>query len=375
MLLRNSERQTFKKCRHRWEWTYLDGRQSREAPTALRFGDLVHQALERYYKPGRKRGPHPAKTFRTLYNKQAKALADSGFDVWTDDNWAPALDLGAGMLEGYVERYAAEDQEYEVISSEQTFQLGLTCPARPIPENDLLTSPAFRFKVVGTFDGVWRHLSSGRLCFKEFKTASAINTDGLALDEQAGLYWTYGPRWLRKARLLPKDGELSHILYTFLRKAVPDPDAHVNEQGHRLNKPKKDALLEAFTDMGKVPKVKTVDGMMEELGVDRAYQLAGEVSKVQPAEFFERIPVYRDSADRERMHNRVLAEARDIKDARDGHLALYKNPGPLYMPNCRGCSVREACEVHEAGGDFMPVLNATMRAWDPYAAHELPERQ
>jgi hypothetical protein len=44
------------------------------------------------------------------------------------------------------------------------------------------------------------------------------------------------------------------------------------------------------------------------------------------------------------------------------------------MPNCLGCAVREACELHEAGGDFTSILNATMIKWDPYAAHELPER-
>lgn len=329
MLLRNSERQTFKKCRHRWQWTYLDGRESREAPTALRFGDLAHQALAAYYKPGRKRGPHPARTFERLYHEQAKALADEGFDVFTDEKWEPALDLGIRMLEGYVERYRDADAEFTVIASEQTFQLPLTTV--------LADGRRVRFKIVGTFDGVWRHLSSKRLVFKEFKTAAAIQTDGLPMDEQAGTYWTYGPRWLRRAGLLKEGESISSILYTFLRKAAPDPNDTYDEEGRRLNKD-------------------------------------GAISKRQPAPYFERIPVYRDRTDRERMHARVLMEAAEVYAARHGELPLYKNPGPLYMPNCRGCPVREACELHEVGGDYQATLDATTRPWNAYAAHELIER-
>lgn len=329
MLLRNSERQTWKKCRHRWQWTYLDGRESREAPNALRFGDLFHRALEPYYKPGIKRGPHPARTFERLYNEQAKQMADEGFDVWSDEKWVEALDLGVRMLEGYVERYSEADKEFEVIASEQTFQLllnGRTWDGRP-----------FKFKVVGTFDGVWRHRSTGRTSFKEFKTCAAIQTDGLAMDEQAGVYWTYGPRWLRRKGLLKEGEVISDILYTFCRKAAPDPNQKRDEQGRNLNKD-------------------------------------GSISKRQPADYFLRLPVYRDLGDRERMHERVVAEAGDVWQARRGELPLYKNPGPLYMPNCRGCPVREACEVHETGGDWKPTLDAITRPWNPYAAHELAER-
>lgn len=370
MMLRNSERAAFKKCRHRWQWTYLEGRQAIEAGKALRFGDLVHRSLEPYYKKGRRRGPHPATTFERLYHEEAKALGEQGFDVFSDDKWESALDLGIGMLNGYVDKYAEHDKEFEVIASEQTFQLPVTVRENPLT-GERLKRP-FTFIVVGTFDGVWRRLSTKRLLFKEFKTATAINLDGLALDEQAGLYWTYGPKALRLAKLLGPKQLPGEIMYTFLRKAIPDPDAHYNEYGHKLNKPSKEALLNDFADRGKVPKSKLVDDMIAEIG-DRAW-LLGEVSKVQPSAYFERTPVYRDQTDRERVHARVVAEALDILAARDGKLPLYKNPGPLHMPNCRGCDVRDACEVHETGGDWAPVLAMTMTDWNPYAAHELPER-
>lgn len=335
VMLRNSERQAFKTCRWRWDWTYNRGLQAATAPTALRFGDLIHQSLAPYYKRGVKRGPHPAETFERLYMEQAKELDGQGFNVFADDKWEPALELGIGMLNGYVGRYAEEDKEYEVISSEQTFQLRVR--SRPFRPYGGAPKEPLTFYVVGTFDGVWRHRSTGRIVFKEFKTAAAINVDGLAMDEQAGMYWTYGPKWLRMQRVL-KDGELpSAILYTFLRKAIPNPDKRRDAEGRVLNKD-------------------------------------GSVSKSQPAPYFERLPVYRDEADRERMHERVLDEIEEIVHARNGLHAIIKNPGPLHMPNCRDCAVREACEVHETGGDWEPVLSAAMIPWDAYAAHELPER-
>jgi hypothetical protein len=335
MMLRNSERQAFKQCRHRWQWTYLDGRQSIEAPRALRFGDLIHQALAAYYKPGTRRGPAPAATYERLYHEQAKALEDKGFNVFSDDKWVDALPLGIGMLEGYVKRYSEEDKEYEIVSTEQTFQLLVRVPRKfgVGPDGKLL-----RFKVVGTFDGVWRHRKTGRIIFREFKTATAIKLDGLALDEQAGLYWTFGPKWLRSQGIL-KDGELiSEISYRFLRKAIPNPDKRHDDMGRVLNKD-------------------------------------GSVSKQQPAPYFSpSVPVYRDQADRERVYERVCQEAVLIARARAGLEPLVKNPGPLHMPNCLGCAVREACELHESGADWGEMLKQTMTDWNPYAAHELPER-
>lgn len=336
MMLRNSERSTFKTCRHRWEWTYLDGRQSRDAPHALRFGDLIHRSLEPYYKPGTKRGPHPAKTFEELYQAQVQEFKDKGFNVFDRDaeKWESAFDLGRGMLNGYVERYKDEDQDWEVVASEQTFQLPVVVPRRLGLGPD---GKVFRFKMVGTFDGVWRHRKSGVLIFKEFKTAAAIKLDGLPMDEQASCYWTYGPRWLVRKGYL-KEGELpSKIMYTYLRKSIPNPDHVFNDLGQKLNKD-------------------------------------GSVSKVQAAPYFSRVPVYRDAADRQRAHERICQEALMIARARSGQEPLIKNPGPLHMPNCMGCAVKDACELHETGGDYSEMLKMTMSPWNPYASHELPER-
>lgn len=379
LLLRNSERQSFKTCRHKWQWSYMDGRQAAEAPYALRFGDLIHRALADYYIPGIKRGPAPADNFARHYNADAAKLEEGGFDIWSDDKWTDALDLGYAMLEGYVKEFGG-DKEWKVIASEMTFQIPIRGPLmRLLPH---YKRERFMLKAVGTLDGVWQHRKvKSKFIFKEFKTAANITLDGLAMDEQASVYWTYGPRFLKSKGILKEDQMPSEILYTFLRKAVPNPDDIKNADGYKVNKPSKDALEEHYASTGRALPPGTgakgavkVEDMMKDLGV-KVWAELSEISKVQPKPYFARTPVYRDDAERARQHDRIIEESLDIARAREGGLYLYKNPGMLHMPNCRGCSFREACEVHEAGGDYISVLNATTIPWNPYAAHELPERK
>lgn len=390
-LLRNSERTTFKTCRFKWalnfgaplvdtDGSYLSAAaplRSREPAKALWFGDLVHQALAAYYRPGTKRGRHPAKVFAELYDADGRLAAVQRNE---EGEWESLRDLGVGMLTGYVERFADADEEWEVIASEQTFQLPLTVPAMELSAESRLSGqpgslylPAFRIYVVGTFDGIWRHrLEPSRIAFKEFKTAASINTDGLAMDDQAGFYWTYGPRWAWKQGWLPRKTYPSEILYSFLRKAIPNDDKVKDAEGRVLNKPTKADLLEAFPHA--LDEGMSLARMIEEVGEEKA-ALAGQPSKNQPPPYFERLPIYRDEADRWSLHTRVLAEAREIRLARAGILAPIKNPGPLHMPNCRGCAFRDACELHESGNDWTSMLRATTEAWDPYEAHELIERR
>jgi hypothetical protein len=322
-MIRNSERQSYKKCRQQWWWNFVDLLKPEETARALRFGDLIHQSLAAYYKKGIRRGPLPHKNFARLYEAQWEELGRLNMRADDEGKWADAGDLGEAMLKGYIDEYGERDKQYRILSSEQVFQV-------PILTHKL------KFVIVGTLDGVWQDRASGDIFFKEFKTAASIDPAPLAMDEQAGTYWTYAPKWLWRQGLMPDGLYPSHILYTFLRKALKDQRPR-DEFGQSLNQD-------------------------------------GTVSKKQPAKNFARFPIYRDRADREMMHRRVTAEAAEMEMVRRGDLAVIKNPGPLYMPNCRGCSFKDMCELHETGSDWEAMRDATMKTWDPYAAHEIVER-
>lgn len=324
ILVRTSERQSFLTCRQQWWWSYVEHLRAPQVGPALVFGDLVHQSLAAYYKPGRKRGPHPATTYAKLYGKLTD---DEG--IWDADleGKVSLADLGEDVLTRYVDHWQVIDKEYEVISSEQTFQV-------PIGRIN-----GRRVYYVGTIDGVWRHTYTGKIRFAEHKTTTEISAAALPMNEQVGAYWTYGPRWLRLKGFLKQDERIDGIIYNWLRKTIKPDDGQWDALGRRLNKD-------------------------------------GSISKRQPPPYFQRQLTFRGDIEAERVKARVHNEILDMLEARaDPARHVYKNPGPQFFPNCKFCGFRDMCELHETGNDWVAYKDAVYEIWDPYDAHERVERR
>jgi len=284
----------------------------------LRFGTLIHAALAAYYKPGMKRGPHPAETYADLYRADVEEAAKFGFRVEEDEKWVEAGELGVAMLTNYIGTYGSDD-EWEVIVTEMPFQV----PVKHDPP----------FMYVGVLDGVWRKTDTGRLWVPDHKTTAAIQTKYLALDEQASSYWTFGLESLYRKKMLARKEEIEGILFNFLRKAPPDTRPR-NTLGQSLNKD-------------------------------------GSISAKQPAPYFERKLVRRGENERRSTYNRVQLEVDDIIQLQtDGLDSAYKNAGQF---TCPGCWAFDICELHEIGADWREFLDATTKEWDPYDAHEVAE--
>lgn len=318
VLLRTSERSAYKRCRQHWDWAYNQELKPKIERPALRFGTLIHQALEVRYPVGVKRGPHPKHEFAKRYTEQLKELEKFGFKD-EDGVWTEAATLGEAMLNGYIDKYGTDD-EYEVIASEQTFGV-------PVfnGQGKLL------FSYVGTLDGIWRQRRAPkRIVINDYKTAGSISTGHLALDEQASSYWRYGVEWMLNNGILKPKEQPSRIMFNFLRKAMPD-DRPQNAAGNYLNKD-------------------------------------GTISKKQPPPYFHREFVYRDKAQLDRVHQRVQQQAFEMRLVKAGKLGIDKTPGPF---SCMGCGFKDMCELHEAGADWETFRDMTMGSWDPYDAHEI----
>lgn len=357
VMLRNSERKAYKRCRQKWDWSYNHGLERMVKSPALRFGTLVHEALAAYYIPGTERGPHPAETFRDLYEEELEEASEFGFRD-EDDKWHDAYELGVVLLEEYVEEYEERDALIEIISPEQPFQVDLYNPK----------NGRYVCTLVGTVDAIIRDLKTGDYGFFEHKTAKTIRTEHLQLDDQAGTYWAVADEILEQQGI---DIDLSFILYNFLRKGKPDKRPQ-NSKGHYLNKPTKNDLLGAAKSKNlPIPKNATVaslTNLLERSGVDPA-QL-GEVSKSQPPPLFKRVPVYRDEYDRQQMLQRIVNEAWEMKQVRRGKLPIYKNP----TQDCSwDCDFHDVCELHETGADYEELMEFVLKPWDPYADHRDPE--
>lgn len=360
VFLRTTERRSFANCRQQWWWSFVERWSSIKTRSALRFGDITHQALAAWYIPGRKRGEKPWLAFERIYNEQIES-GQYEFDVYEsdDDKAVDAMELGISMMREYVETYGTDDH-IEVIAPEMTFEVEVFDKFK-----------RYMVSYVGSLDLVFRDLNLNQLGVIESKTAAAISTRHLSLDEQAGSYWAFAPAALIAKGFIKPGEDIDFILYNFLRKAFPDTRP-TNAAGYRLNKPTKDALSDQCVLMEiEVPKKATMEvlsDLLKAAGVDPT-QL-GEVSKIQPPPLFLRQKVYRDTVDRENLMYRVRAQAYEMAMVKAGKLPVYKNPGGSF-PNqqCMGCEFADICELHETGREWEELARLTMTTWDPYEDH------
>lgn len=351
LLLRTSERTTFKRCLWQWERTYGDKLKPVQEHPALRFGTLIHAALELRYPPGIKRGPKPAESFAKLFPDHT-AEAEQAFNMKVDDEWMGMYDIGIYMLESYIEQYG-RDEDWRVIASEMTFQtpVFINREAMPTISDDLLRLAGVTkgqaagkqalFTYVGTMDGVWENRMDGGIRIQDYKTTGKDPTKEAggksALDEQGTAYWTWGADALQQMGVLNEKHfrALDGMLYTFLRKAKPD-GREKNAQGLYLNQD-------------------------------------GTVSKKQPPPLFHRELVYRSLRERENARERAVIEVLLMMAHRRGLLPIIKTPETGQMGHCGFCPVRDLCELHESGDDWQLMQRSSMTKWDPYDAHEIEE--
>lgn len=350
-LIRTSERSLFKSCHWAWDRAYNDRLQPIQEKPALRFGTLVHAALEVRYPKGKKRGPKPAITFEKLYDKELAAIEKEwGPEMIRDSDgeWAEMKDLGIHMLENYVKVYG-KDEEWEVIESEMTFKVPVYAPEHPDGfggymnlKGERIPKRVILFYYVGTMDGVWKNRMDSGIRINDYKTtANDPSKEGLSksvLDEQGTAYWTWGVDFLiEKGILKPREEQaLDGMLYTFLRKAYEDDRPKDPATGARLNKD-------------------------------------GTISKKQPLPLFHRDIVYRSESSREKARERAVLEAVEMWQRRNGILPIYKTPETGSMGHCGWCSYRDPCELHEEGADYESMLKAGFKPWDPYSSHEIRE--
>ena len=315
LIVRNSELSTYRQCRQKWEWAYVRGYRTKRPRSALDFGSLVHDTMERFYVPGIRRGGKPHLLWWDVWAEWLEA----GNADWEIIKGVNASELGFVMLKGYWDEYG-NDSQFKVIAPEQAFQLDILDPETG---RELGT-------FVGQMDAVVFNRETKRFGLFEHKTGASLDPFGapLIMDEQAGTYWTLGPMYLTHLGILKPGQELDFVLYNRLRKAMPDFRRR-NEEGHCLNQ-------------------------------------NGTVSKNQPGPLFKREYTWRTDEDRKSVFRRIVAQMKEIERVRELDLDIYKNPDK----HCGYCEFKDMCEVHEVNSDWEAIRDATMTTWDPYLAHK-----
>lgn len=311
--IRTSERKCFRRCPQQWKWSYVDGLSSSDdTPGALWLGTGVHIALADWYRPGKKRGPHPAQTFREWAGDEVQSVHTYQGGDFEYGQWEDATDLGIAMLENYIDYYG-KDPDWNVIATEQAFRVKITREGRAVAT------------FFGTFDGVYRDESDGGIYLMEHKTAAQISTAYLALDDQAGGYWAVASKVLQKHGVLNQGENIAGITYNFLRKARPD-ERPQNDGGAFLNK-------------------------------------NGTVSKRQPPPHFVREVIPRSPEELRSTLVRLSDEVYLMQEMREGRLPIIKNT----TRECTFCEFFSMCHLHERGGNAWKTIAEDYTTRDPYA--------
>jgi hypothetical protein len=285
----------------------------------LWFGTGVHIALAEWYDGGFHRGPLPAETFANWVGDEieeipARDYGDDGEIV--REEFIDAKELGVSLLTLYVEAYG-KDKSLETLAVEQPFQVEIV---------DGKGNVIAIFS--GTFDGVTLDHSDGRIYLWEHKTAAQVATAYLAMDDQAGGYYSVAEVVLHHQGILEKGEHIEGVLYNFIRKAIPDKRP-MNKHGLYLNKD-------------------------------------NSVSKQQPKPIFHREVIDRNPREVNRQFNRMRDEVTLMNKMKSGELPVIKNTAW----DCPRCPFWTLCVLDEknprAAKEFMELK---YRYEDPYKDH------
>lgn len=361
-IVTTSERRAFKRCPQRWWWEYRDGLRTSEVQMALWFGIGQHLGLAHYYgNTGFKRNMDFVDVWDEYcdndeISKVLKAAPD-GFSE--DETWVDAKLLGRQMLLGHHERWGG-DPDWDVIYTEEPFEIGIPDPRDPTGESDVVIFNS-------TFDGVYRSKSDRRFRLMEHKTAKAIQTDHLPLDDQGGSYFAVASIVLKHKGILSAKQAIDGITYNFLRKGLPDVRPK-DRDGYATNKPIKKHYIAALAAKEPMANDKWSLDRLADTAAQLGIKVLGDRSLQQPSPLFERHEIVRTRSEVRTQINRIAAEGIVMEGMRSGDLPLFKNP----TRDCHwDCSFFNMCQLHEQDSDWEEFRDAVFIKRDPYDRYRM----
>lgn len=320
--VRSSERKTYKRCVKKWYWEWRRGLVPRATQFgALELGTWVHDALAHWYMRGTKRHEMGlVELFRNHALLDIRVAETNRAPSHTIEKAEELLSLGEAMLTAYQAHYG-NDEKVHVIAVE--LPLNFTIP----DENGQIVA-IHKIKPDMIF------LKDQEIWLMEHKTAAAIRTEHLAIDDQARPYGSMAERALRNSGLLKRFERylFKGIMYNFLRKALPD-QRPTNAKGQYLNQ-------------------------------------NGSVSKRQPPANFVREPITLTSRSKVIALNRIAEETIRITKVtlaiRNKELDPHHLPKTPHWSCPKHCQFWAMCKAEEEGANIRDMEKALYIRRDPY---------
>lgn len=350
--IHTSDRQTFKFCRRRWDWSSPMRRNlvPNTVQFPLWFGTGMHYALERFYAfDGWNGEPSMVFYFKEWWADQLKLPHMQAWLEDADDDDLAELqthyDLGVGMSKHYLEFSNASDH-FEVMATERDFSVPLG-----FDWYDVRTDQVLPVHYRGRLDMIVRD-QNGRYWIVDHKTASRIDDDyflKLDMDEQCGSYLWAAQREAQQYDLPWK--EIDGVIYNVMKKAIPE-EPPLTYQGKQLSLDRSNPTTPGMFDMA-LDKYVLWDWFHKSEKAQAYYQFLKETGWDN---FFRRHSVRRNQHELTNIGLQICDEAWDmLSDPR-----IYPNPSGSYQ--CLRCAFRAPCLATNDGSDAEFMLEGNFHS-------------
>ena len=215
--LSTTERQEFKECRRKWDFSSMSRRalEPKRPATALWFGHGIHKGLEVHYSGG-----DGVKAFDDWAQEELEKISQASCGLWDDQitELRESIELGKGILEGYIQWAAVADNTVQqgfkfVHFTEREFIVPIKDSQGEVATFTDAKGQKWAMFLVGRFDMIVEDFFE-RLWVMDHKTSKdKLDIEILTLDDQMTVYlWAAQEIFGR-----PFEG----AYYNVLRKKLP----------------------------------------------------------------------------------------------------------------------------------------------------------
>jgi hypothetical protein len=393
--LHTSVRKSFRSCRRRWNWAYIEKYYPRVTPAPLEFGVAFHAAMEYYYDPRTWHHDNIVKQglalvrFKNVCEEQLRNYTKLNGEPETVilDEYKDRIKLGLNMLRYYTEHVSPfTDVGFTPIEVEVPFEIPIVNP----DTNEVLkckcsdcwkkyyawikkTNAVDLTAKWVTMSGVTRTLGD----ILDGGTHQAIKWEGLPVtyggrldmlaQDDLGRLWIYD--WKTTSRIMDEDSESSFLtlddqiasyvwalrllgmpvvgfVYVEIKKAYPTTPDELS----RLYKGRRFSTSKTLMTTPEIYRrfVSEYDAMAYAEGCYDDYL---SWLKREGPKFHQRHQIHKNDHECEEVGRNIFLEARDIISSP----AIYPQPGRF---SCQTCLYRQPCIGKNQGEDYKYTLDS-----------------
>jgi hypothetical protein len=364
--IHTSERKSFRACRRRWHWLFMENYYPTMTAKPLDYGVAYHVAMEKFYDPATYdwdplvRAELAITAFVNKTNEQrAKFIKANDGNLPANEiqeDFDERVELGKGMIRYHLARIAPrEDTKWKPVRVEVAFQVPILHPETSEPltcSNPACRHPAGAPVVyAGRFDALGIDIH-GDYWIIDWKTCRVLlkDEDFLYLDDQISSYvWA--------CRILGLN--VRGFIYHEMKKGYPKPPNKNKQQrlGCWFSKNKQqDLSLDLYLETIKEHDLEAY----EEVRYDDIL----EYLKEEEIRYYQRFQIHKSDYELEQIGLNIGYEALDMIDP---GLRVYPSPGRF---SCQTCAFRQPCLGQNQGEDYMYTLKTLFEQKEHYYVRE-----